>query len=83
MGLISPKPITTQPGQALAIAIQNRCREAITRGGEASPHEIAALMGPALADVQQQDATLLYLAAFLGRCMSGSVPDPQVWLPFL
>lgn len=83
MGYTHTSPTTADQGQALLLEIQRRCREATARGCDANPSEIAALLGMAVLDARSRDATLLYLGAFLARCLTGSVPDPQVWFPFL
>lgn len=52
--------------------------EAVARG-RGEPAQIAALLEQALTD----EATLLYLAIYLSRCLTGSVPDYRIWLPLL
>lgn len=67
--------------RALIAQIETLSRESIEKAGEVDCSRIAAALDDALDDLSTRPMLMLYLAAYLSRCVTGSVPDHRLWTP--
>lgn len=62
----------------LLARLQHESRTMVLECGEVDPGALATLLQAGMDDPE----TVRFLAAFLSRCIAGSVPDFRTWHPF-
>jgi hypothetical protein len=62
-------------------AFELDCRRQIARRGEMDSVALAKLLEDGLDDLAQREQLLLFLAGFLGKCVTGCVPDYRYFEP--
>lgn len=67
--------------QALLAQIERVSREAASRSAEPDCDALVILLDDALDSLADRRAFLAYIALFLSRCVTGSIPSHRDWLP--
>lgn len=67
--------------RGLLTRLEEESRTMVRVRGEIDPEALGKLLGACLDDPRTHDATIKYLAAYLSRCLAGSVPDFRIWQP--
>lgn len=78
MGSAMPRPDGYDSARALFTKLETL---ATARQGEPHLQAMVEAIDLSLDDMATREATLSYLAAYIARCLSGSVPDTSRWSP--
>ena len=65
----------------LLAQIERLAHKSAAQGGEVDCVALGVLLDEALDNLASRQILVAYLAAFLARCVSGSVPDYRDWHP--
>lgn len=80
MGSVSPR-IKVEFARALLTELERESRSSIAANGEIDVPALAGILDAALDNLAHRDAVVFFLAAYLSRCLTGSVPDHTRWNP--
>jgi hypothetical protein len=73
--------VTQRHGRTLLLGVERLNNQATVKTGEPDVAAAARLITAALQDPERRVEVTAYLAAFLTRCLAGSVPDIRRWDP--
>lgn len=79
MGSAAPKAV--DHARALLGELERESRRSIAQSGEINVPALVEILESGLDDMAHRPATVAFLAAFLSRCLTGSVPDYSFWDP--
>lgn len=77
----TPLSLRGDYGRTLLSELERISKESIARSGEIDIALLTQAIDSALDDLRQRDEVLHFLAAYLGRCLTGSIPDLRRWEP--
>lgn len=67
--------------RALLSELERQSRKSIAEAGEIDVPVLSEILETALQNQNEREALVAYLAAYLARCLSGSIPDYRLWDP--
>lgn len=70
-----------QAARFLLATLHHESRTMIRTQGDIDCDSLAAILESSLDDLRTREKTICFLAAYLSRCVTGSVPDYATWHP--
>lgn len=81
MGSAASPALRGVQARALLSEIERLSRESIATSGEIDVTMLADVLDTHLDNLRERQALMRYLAAYLSRCVTKSMPDYRVWSP--
>lgn len=81
MGSAIPRSFTDDPARSLFVEIETANRLSLARRGTEDVGASFELLEGALDNLLIREAVLRYIAAYLSRTTTGSIPDHRHWIP--